>query len=332
MPWSDLTLAAPWWLVLLAVPPLLYYALRRTGRTLPALPLPTLEAAGPLPPTWRTRALRYLPVLWTVAWVLLSLALCRPQRVLTEEEIKTEGIDIVLVLDLSNSMLAQDFQPNRLEVAKRVAADFVRNRPYDRIGLSLFGEVAYTKTPPTTDHRVVVQDIENLRIGELPERGTAIGMGLMAAINRLVDSEATSRVVILLTDGVNNRGYVDPELAAETASKLGVTVYTVAVGSTGTALTPSGRRSDGTYIYQMQRVVIDEVTLQNIARKTGGQYFRATNAEALEQIYAQIDAMEKTEIEVTTLRRETELFRWFLLPGLALFLLGWGLREVLVRV
>ena len=322
--------AEPWWFLLLLLLPLGWWWLRRRGDRSVSVRLPR-AGTDPLPTTWRTRVRPWLEWLSVLAAVLLVVALARPQRVFEEEKINSEGIDIMLVLDLSNSMLAEDFKPNRLEVAKAVAADFVSNRPYDRIGLSLFAEVAYTPTALTTDHRVLVQKIQELQIGQLPERGTAIGMGLMSALNRLDDSESESKVVILLTDGVNNSGYVDPLLAAETAEKIGATVYTIGVGSTGRAYTPDTQLNNGLFNYTLQNVEIDEVTLQKIADRTGGKYFRATDEQGLAQIYAQIDELEKTEIEVTTIRRETDLFYWFAAVAVGLLLLQLLLAWTVLR-
>jgi len=255
---------------------------------------------------------RYLPLLRALALVALVIALARPRQTLKEEDIKAEGIDICLVMDLSSSMLAQDFKPDRLEVSKRVASDFVSKREHDRIGLSVFSGEAFTQCPLTTDHRVVKEFLAGLRCGLL-EDGTAIGMGLATAVNRLKESESKSKVVILLTDGVNNAGYIKPLTASEIAREFDVKVYTIGVGSTGDALTPVSRRSDGKYIFGLARVEIDEELLAEIATMTGGKYFRATSAESLERIYAEIDQLEKTEIEVTTLKRYNEEFHHFAL-------------------
>ena len=232
--------------------------------------------------------------------------------------------------DLSSSMLAQDFKPDRLEVSKRVAADFVEKREYDRIGLSVFSGEAFTQCPLTTDHRIVKEFLASLRCGILDD-GTAIGMGLATGVNRLKESDAKSKVVILLTDGVNNAGYIKPLTASEIAREFEVKVYTIGVGSTGDALTPVSRRSDGRYIFGLARVEIDEDLLQQIADMTGGKYFRATSAESLERIYAEIDQLEKTEIEVTTIKRYSEEFHRFALGGLILLLLELLLRYTVFK-
>ena len=264
--------------------------------------------------------LMWLPdVLRLLGLILLIMALARPQLTLKEEEVKAEGIDIMLAIDLSSSMLAKDFDPDRLEVSKEVAIDFVKKRPYDRMGLAVFAGEAFTQCPLTTDQTILTDFLETLAVGTLAD-GTAIGMGLATAVNRLKDSESKSKIVILLTDGVNNTGYIDPETASEIAQEYDVKVYTIGVGSEGTAMTPVNRRSNGQYVFRRSRVQIDEALLMEISKNTGGQYFRATDRLALENIYAEIDRLEKTEIEVNVFKRYEDEFRLFLL--LALLLLG----------
>lgn len=256
-----------------------------------------------------------LPILRTLASIALIVALARPQLTLKEEEITAEGIDIALVMDLSSSMLAQDFKPDRLEVSKRVADEFVSKRIHDRVSLSVFAGEAFTQCPLTTDHEVMRNFLSELKCGIL-EDGTAIGMGLASAINRLKDSEAKSKIVILLTDGVNNAGYIKPLTAAEIAQEFDVKVYTIGVGSRGDALTPVSRRSDGQYIFGLARVEIDEDLLQEIADMTGGKYYRATSEEALQKIYDEIDVLEKTTIEITTMKRYSDEFYKFVMWAL----------------
>jgi Ca-activated chloride channel family protein len=260
----------------------------------------------------------------------LIVALARPQLTLKEEQIKAEGIDIMLAMDLSSSMLAQDFKPDRLTVSKVVASDFVDKREYDRIGLSVFAGESFTQCPLTTDHRVVKDFLGGLTCGILDD-GTAIGMGLASAVNRLKDSEAKSKVVILLTDGVNNSGYIKPLTAAEIAREIGVRVYTIGVGSIGEAVSPISRRSNGTYVFGIARVEIDEALLAEIAQMTGGKYFRATTAEGLEEIYREIDRLEKTEMDIKVMRRYSEEFRFFLWLGLGLLFFELLLRFTLLR-
>ncbi len=254
-------------------------------------------------------------ILKTVAITLIIIALARPQNVFVEESVKAEGIDIVLVMDLSSSMLARDFKPDRLEVSKEVAMEFVSKRNFDRIALVVFAGQAYTQCPLTTDQNILDNFLSGLKCGLL-EDGTAIGMGLATAVNRLKNSERESKVIILLTDGINNTGYVQPRTAAQMAQQLDMKVYTIGVGSSGEALTPVARRSNGEYQFGLAPVEIDETLLLEIAEKTNGKYFRATSKQALINIYNEIDQLEKSEIEVTVFKRYSEAF--FPLTWLAL--------------
>ncbi len=280
--------------------------------------------------SWRGRWRSVLPVLRDVAVTLLIVAFARPQKLLVEDNIQASGIDILLTLDLSSSMLAQDFDPDRLEVAKKVASDFVDKREYDRIGLVVFSGEAFTQCPLTTDHGVVKEFLSTLKCGFLQD-GTAIGMGLATAANRLKDSPAKTKIIILMTDGVNNAGYFKPEDAMQLATTLGIKVYTIGVGSTGEAMSPIGRRSDGKYVFGLVPVEIDETLLQNIADNTGGRYYRATNNKELEQIYAEIDRLEKSKIDVTTTKKRSEEFGTLLLAALILLVLELVLRYTIFR-
>ncbi len=279
----------------------------------------------------RGRLRAMLPLLRIFSVGFLIIAMARPQETLKQEDITAEGIDIALVMDLSSSMLAQDFKPDRLEASKRVAAQFIENRPHDRIGLTVFAGESFTQCPLTTDHRVVQEFLSNIKCGLL-EDGTAIGMGLATAVNRLKESKAKSKVVILLTDGVNNAGYVKPLTAAEIAREFDVKAYTIGVGSTGDAYTPVSRRPNGQYIFGMAKVVIDEDLLKQIAEMTGGKYYRATSVQGLERIYADIDQLEKVEIETTTIKRYSEEFYGFALWGMLLLVLEVVLRYTVLRV
>ncbi|MCB0560661.1 MAG: VWA domain-containing protein [Phaeodactylibacter sp.] len=316
-------------LLLLLLPLIGYWYLRRRSRHYAALRMPSLDSIRGMR-SWRGRLRTALPILRALAFVALVVAMARPQEVLKEEEVDAEGIDIMLAIDLSSSMLAQDFKPDRLEVSKRVAAEFIDKRRYDRIGLAVFAGEAFTQCPLTTDHRVLKNFLEQLACGTLDD-GTAIGMGLATAVHHLEESEAKSKVVILLTDGVNNAGYINPLMAAQIAQKVGVKVYTIGVGSTGDALTPVSRRSDGRYIFGLARVEIDEALLKDIANMTEGEYFRSTSAESLERIYNKIDQLEKTKIEVTVLKRYNEAFHPFVFWGLVLLLLEALLRYTVLR-
>jgi Ca-activated chloride channel family protein len=312
---DGITFASPYWLLLLLVVPgmILWHRWQRQHREV-HLGLPTLEGLDAFR-GWRARLDPVLPILWYFSLVMFIIALARPQKTLKEEIVKAEGIDIFMVMDLSSSMLAKDFNPDRLEVSKRVAIEFVDKRPYDRIGLAVFAGESFTQCPLTTDHRVVKDFLASLKCGILQD-GTAIGMGLAAGVNRLKDSDTKSKVIILLTDGVNNAGYIKPITAAEIAKEFDVRVYTIGIGTIGDALAPLSRREDGRYVFGMTRVEIDEELLNQIASMTGGQYYRATSAESLERIYAEIDRLEKTAMEVTAFNRYSEEYYKWLLTGM----------------
>lgn len=280
--------------------------------------------------SWRVALAKTLPVLLVLSMLAIVLAMARPVEHFTEEKVKAEGIDIVLVQDVSGSMLATDFEPNRLEATKAMAIEFVQQRPYDRIGLVVFGGEAFSQSPLTLDHNLLVQYIDELEFGMIDD-GTAIGMGLATAINRIKDVSSDTKVVILLTDGVSKLGYIDPATAADIAKQQGVKVYTIGVGSEGYAMMPYRQNQDGTYLYRKQAVEIDEALLQQIADVTGGQYFRARDMSSLEQVYAVIDQLEKTEVEVTTFARQRELFRYPLAVGLGLLLLFVGLKSTVAN-
>lgn len=319
----------PYWLFLLLLIPAAIYWRRRRRSVQVRIGVPGVSHfAGN--PGIRARIYPLLNILMYAGLALLIVAMARPRKMLKEEIVRAEGIDIFLVMDLSSSMLARDFDPDRLEVSKEVAIDFVEKRPYDRFGLAVFAGESYTQCPLTTDHRVVKDFLASLRCGIL-EDGTAIGMGLAAAVNRLQESEAESKVVILLTDGVNNAGYIKPMTAAEIAQEFGVRVYTIGVGSRGEALAPMSRRDDGRYIFGMARVEIDEALLREIANLTGGQYYRATSETDLVQIYDEIDKLEKTEMDVTAFKRYSEEYVPWIMWGLGLLSLGFILNLSLLR-
>lgn len=272
-----------------------------------------------------------LPFLRVLSLIALIVALARPQRLLKEEKVVAEGVDISLALDLSSSMLAQDFSPNRLEVIKEVAADFVNQRQYDRISLVVFAGEAFTQCPLTTDYVVLKEFLSKLQCGIL-EEGTAIGMGLATAVNRLKDSDSKSKVIILLTDGVNNSGYQSPMLAAKIAKEYNIKVYTIGVGSVGETRAPVSIRSDGEYIFGTVSVEIDEELLRQIAELTGGKYYRAVDEQSLEQIYASIDQLEKTKIEVTSFKRYSEEYHHFAFLGILFLMMEVLLRYTVLRV
>ena len=262
------------------------------------------------------------------ALILLIIALARPQSSTNWEESTTEGIDIILSMDISGSMLAEDLKPNRLEASKEVAMDFISKRANDRVGLVIFSGESFTQCPLTTDHNVLINLFKDVKSG-MVEDGTAIGMGLATAVNRLKESDAISKVIILLTDGVNNKGVVAPFTAAEIAKKFGIRVYTIGVGTEGYApypfQTPFGIQ------YQDVEVQIDEETLQNIATVTDGKYFRANNNSKLKEIYKDIDKLEKSKIEVTEFHKRSEEFNKFAIPALLLLVLGFILEKTYLK-
>jgi Ca-activated chloride channel family protein len=273
--------------------------------------------------------LRDLPQIFKIlAICLLIIALARPQSSTNWEESTTEGIDIVLSMDISGSMLAEDLKPNRLEASKDVAVDFISKRVNDRIGLVIFSGESFTQCPLTTDHNVLINLFKDVKSG-MVEDGTAIGMGLATAVNRLKDSDAISKIIILLTDGVNNKGVVAPFTAAEIAKQFGIRVYTIGVGTEGYApypfQTPFGVQ------YQDVEVQIDEETLQNIATVTDGKYFRATNNSKLKEIYKDIDKLEKSKIEVTEFHKRSEEFSNFAIPALIILLFGFILEKTYLK-
>ncbi len=316
----NVTFAQPWVLLLLAVIPLLvFWYLRRGGAATTDVRYSTLQAFSLVAPTLRERT-RHVPfILKTAAVALLIVALARPQSTSQGENVTTEGIDIVLLLDISTSMLAEDFQPNRIQAAKDVALSFVDGRKHDRIGLVVFAGQSFTQCPMTLDYRVLKNLLRVVKPG-MVEDGTAIGMAIAQGVNRLKDSKARSRVMILLTDGMNNRGEIDPITAAQIAQTFGIRIYTIGVGTVGEAPYPIptafGIR------YQMMPVDVDEKTLGRIAELTGGKYFRATNNQALKNIYGEIDRMEKTRIDVRSYRTVAEYFYGWAGLGLLCGFLG----------
>lgn len=320
----------PWFLALLLLLPFLWWWQKKKSKeALVKLSLPHSSLLASKA-NFRTSLYALLPYIKYLSLVFLIIALSRPRQVLKEEEVKAEGIDIMMVMDLSSSMLARDFEPDRLTVSKETAKQFIDKRNYDRIGLVVFAGESFTQSPLTIDHRVVKSFLSSLESGLL-EDGTAIGMGLASAVNRLKDSPTKSKIVILLTDGVNNAGYIKPMTAAEIAKELGVRVYTIGIGSMGEAISPISRRSDGRYIFGLSRVEIDEELLTELSELTGGRYFRATNEQGLERVYQEIDKLEKTEIEVKVFKSYSEKFRIFLSLGILLLLLEWLLKHTYLR-
>ncbi len=272
--------------------------------------------------SWLPKLKHLMFVFRLLALALIITALARPQTVDVSTKTKTtRGIDIVMVIDVSASMLAKDLYPNRLDALKNVAAEFINGRPNDRIGLVEYAGESYTKTPITSDKSIVLRSLREIKYNTIIDGGTAIGMGLATAVNRIKDSKAKSKVIILLTDGVNNSGFIDPNTASELAVEYGIKTYTIGIGTNGMALSPISQNRDGSFVYRRVKVEIDEELLKEIADVTGGQYFRATNNKKLKEIYKEIDTLEKTDVEEFKFYNYEEKFRpLVLLAGLFLML------------
>lgn len=315
------------WLLLLLIPLIVWYIVR-LSKMQASFKLASVNAFKGVKPGLKVY-MRHLPfVLRVISIGLIILVIARPQSVNSWEESESQGIDIVLALDVSGSMLSQDLQPDRLQAAKKVASEFVTDRRNDNIGLVVFAGESFTQCPLTTDHTVLLNLLNEIEFG-LIDDGTAIGLGLATSVNRLKDSESQSRVVILLTDGTNNRGQIAPLTAAEMARSYGIRVYTVGVGTKGMAPTPV-QTPFGVRMQNMA-VDIDEKTLTEIAAMTGGQYFRAQDTEGLRQVYEEIDEMEKYLIRVQNVTQRQEKFLMFALAAMALILLELILRRTWLR-
>ena len=274
----------------------------------------------------------FLYVFRLLAISLIILSIARPQTVDVSTRTKTnKGIDIVMAIDVSSSMLAQDLKPNRLVALKRVAGEFIEDRRSDRIGLVVYAGESYTKTPITSDKSIVKSSLGEINFQGLIEDGTAIGMGLATSVNRLKDSKAKSKIIILLTDGVNNSGFIDPKIATELAVEFGIKTYTIGLGSNGTALAPVGILPNGKFKYGLTKVEIDEVLLKEISQKTGGIYFRATDNQKLEEIYDEINKLEKTEIEEFKYYNYEEKYRSLIILAIALIVFEWILRSTVFK-
>ncbi len=315
------------YLLLVIIPIVIWYVFRQKKNTA-SIQVSSTASLAKMPRTLKHYLRHLVLVLQLAAIALFVVVLARPQSSRSWENVTTEGIDIVIALDISSSMLAMDFSPDRLEAAKNVAMDFISGREYDRIGLVVFAGEAFTQCPLTTDRAVLLNLFKDIESGMI-EDGTAIGNGLATSVARIKDSDAVSRVVILLTDGENNRGEVAPVTAAEIAKTYGIRVYTVGVGTIGTAPYPF-QTAYGPQIRDVE-VKIDEETLQEISRITDGKYFRATDNEKLEQIYKEIDALEKSKIEVREFSRKSEEFLPFALAGIALLILSLILKTTIFK-
>ncbi|MBF00475.1 MULTISPECIES: VWA domain-containing protein [Flavobacterium] len=330
---GDVTFLHPqmFWLFLLLPAAIGWYIWKRKQQTA-TLTISTLNGFKAAP----SLLAKLKPALFVLRLLALSamiVALARPRSVDVSSKIRTtRGIDIVMAMDVSGSMLAKDLKPNRLEALKDVAATFVDNRPNDRIGLVVYAGESYTKTPVTSDKELVKQAIQSVKYDDtVLQDGTGIGVGLATAINRLKESKAKSKVIILLTDGVNNAGFIDPRMAAEIAKEYDIKVYTIGIGTNGNAMFPYAKTDDGRFLYQMMKVEIDESLMKEIAKTTDGQYFRATSNSKLKAIYDEINKLETTEINEEKFYNYDEKYRPWVLAALGLLLAEVLLRKTVYR-
>jgi Ca-activated chloride channel homolog len=322
-----ITFGNPWLLLFLLLLPVAAW-LRAKQKAQPAFLYSSVQLVKGITSLHQTNRGKILTRMRWINLALMIVALARPQLPQGDAKIKASGIDIVVALDLSGSMAAEDFtlrgkDVNRLTIAKQVLEEFVDKRPNDRIGLVAFAGQAFIAAPLTLDHDFLLQNLKRLDLNTIPD-GTAIGSGLSAALNRLREVKSKSKIVILMTDGVNNAGKVLPLTAAEAAQTLAIKVYTIGVGTRGIAKVP-GRDAFGNLRYFQQKVDIDEETLKEMAKRTGGKYYRADNTETLKKIYEEIDKFERTEMDIKKFQRYTELFKWFVLAALSFF----GLEMIL---
>jgi Ca-activated chloride channel homolog len=314
--------------LLLLIPLLAVWYFYRNKRSHAEIQVSSVDAFSGVSRSFRLYLVPVLYILRLLTITLVILALARPQTSLSRQDVSVEGIDIVMALDISGSMLARDFKPDRLEAAKEVAGTFIAGRPDDRIGLVVFSGEAFTQCPLTTDHSVLINLMMDIHSGMIDD-GTALGDGLATAVSRLKESKAISKVIILLTDGVNNMGSLDPVSAGEIAKLYGIRIYTIGVGTEGYApypvQTPYGVQ------LQSMKVQIDEGLLKQIAAITDGRYFRATSNAKLKQVYNEIDKLEKSKIDVTEFRKKKEEFRYLLLAAFVLLILETGLRYTVLK-
>jgi Ca-activated chloride channel family protein len=273
-----------------------------------------------------------LNILRILSLIFIIIALARPQIIDVTTKIKNnQGIDIVMAIDVSASMLAKDLKPNRLEALKNVASNFILDRINDRIGLVEYAGESYTKTPITSDKNIIIKSLNEINYNTIIEGGTAIGMGLATSVNRIKDSKAKSKVIILLTDGVNNSGFIDPNTAAELAIEYGIKIYTIGIGTNGMALSPVGIDNNGKFSYAKIQVEIDENLLIEIAETTGGKYFRATNNKKLQEIYSEINKLEKSDVEEIKYYNHDEKYRFYILLAIIFLTTELVLKYTLFR-
>lgn len=322
---ENITFAYPWVFTLLVLPVFLVFWELRKGRkrqaTMQISSVKQLKGVS----TFKTSLVPALFVFRLLALAGLIAALARPQLRNREQQVTGEGLDIVLCIDVSGSMMSEDFSPNRMEAAKQEAIQFVNHRPTDRIGVVIFSGESFTVCPLTTDHAAVITQLNSIRSGLL-EDGTAIGSGLATSVERLKSSQSKSKIVILMTDGVNNGGIIDPETAKDIARAMGIKVYTIGIGTNGYASMPNGVGGR-----VEEKVAIDEKLLKEIAGATGGEYYRATDNQTLDSVYHNIDQLEKSKVEITTYERVTEVFMPFALAALGLLLVDSLLRYTILR-
>ncbi|MEZ4801363.1 MAG: VWA domain-containing protein [Gelidibacter sp.] len=318
------------WLFLLLPLAILWYIFKYKRQTA-ELRMSTIKGFK-VTKSWLPNVRHLMFALRLLALALLITAMARPRTVDVSSKTKTtRGIDIVMAIDVSASMLAKDLLPNRLEALKNVAADFIKGRPNDRIGIVEYAGESYTKTPITSDKAIVLRSLEDVKYNTIIDGGTAIGMGLGTAVNRLKDSKAKSKVIILLTDGVNNSGQIDPKTASNLAVEYGIKVYTIGLGTNGMALSPIGILPNGSFQYGRVQVEIDETLLKDIAKVTGGRYFRATNNKKLEEIYDEINKLEKTDVEEFKFYNYEEKYRPLVLLAIGFLVLEFLMRSTVFR-
>jgi Ca-activated chloride channel homolog len=323
--------AQPWWLLLLLLVPVLIWQYRRAANKRHVTLQMSRQSALRTGKTWVVYARNWLQWLRWGALSLIIVAMARPQRLWHETKVEAEASDLMLVLDVSASMLSRDFTPDRLTVAKNVMSDFVEKRPYDRIGLVLFSGGAFAQCPLTNDRRILQAFIQNAHVGDLPD-GTAIGLGIATAADRLKDSPTNSKAIILVTDGEDNTGQIGPRQAAAIAKALDIRVYTIGIGTDGVVSSPSYRSPNGVYYFASRTMQFDARLLQDVATFTGGQFFRAASPADMKGIYAEIDALEKAKVVMNALVRTSDLFFYLLNAAFCLLVLDQLLRWGPLRV
>ena len=329
---ENLTFANPeyFWFLLIIIP-IILFIYKFFNKTQAIINISSTSIFGKKSMFW-IRFKYFLILLKIFAIIFLIIALSRPQTVdVSSQRIINKGIDIIMTIDISSSMLAQDLKPNRLNALKKVASSFIENRVNDRIGLVLYAGESYTKTPITSDKSIVKKSLSEIAYDGVIEDGTAIGMGLATSVNRLKESKAKSKVIILLTDGVNNSGFIDPKIATELAREFQIKTYTIGLGSNGSARAPIGILPNGDFQYGLTKVEIDELLLKEIANKTGGLYFRATDARRLQEIYDEINKLEKTEIEEMKFYNYNEKYRIFAIISLTILAFHWLMKNLIFK-